>query len=210
MLVKVSSCPTASTNLIKATPNLPELSDAQSQKLRQLSLVTLSATPHLLTYKHLQDALSIPSARALEDLVISAIYAGLITAKLDTLAQRVDVSSVAPLRDPEPGSVPHMITVLADWDKRCVGVLEELEGQVRDVRRKALKDRRREEANERATAKLLEDKENARGKGGAKRGVGDEPDEMDIDDNGAGVRTRNAKRGGGVLKGIGRRLGGGG
>ncbi|KAL9124235.1 MAG: hypothetical protein Q9217_006416 [Psora testacea] len=195
---------------IPATPNLPTLSDTQALKLRQLSLLSLSTTPHLLTYHHLQDALSLPSARALEDLVISTIYAGLLTAKLDTLAQRVDVSSVAPLRDLKPGSIPQMVSVLEDWDSRCVEVLAELETHMREVRKSAMKERRREEANEKAVAKAMENKEKGNGKIVGKRGVGEEGDEMEIDEGGAGTRTRNAKRGGGMLKGLGKRLGGGG
>ncbi|KAK4690583.1 COP9 signalosome complex subunit 7, partial [Lecanoromycetidae sp. Uapishka_2] len=91
-----------------STPNLPKFSEPQQLKLRQLSLLTLATTPSNLTYVHLQDALDLPTTRALEDLVISTIYAGLLNAKLDTLSQRVDVSSVAPLRDLKPGSIPQM------------------------------------------------------------------------------------------------------
>ena len=193
-----------------AQQKLPKLLGAQAQKLRQLSLLTLSTTPESLTYTHLQEALSLDSIRALEDLVISTIYAGLITAKLDTVAQRVDVSSVAPLRDPRPGSVPHMISVLNTWDDRCVSVLQDLEAQMRDVRQKALRQRQREEADKTAYNKLLEEKD-SKGKGGGKRGVGEETEEMEVDENHAGLRSRGAKRGGGgVFKGLGKRLGGGG
>ena len=161
----------------------------------------------MLTYHHLQEALALPSVRALEDLVISTIYVGLISAKLDPLAQRVDVSSVAPLRDLRPGKIPQMISVLDEWDARCANVLAELEGQVREIRRTALRERRREEANEKAVAKLMEGKENGKGKVVGKRGVGEENEEMDIDEGGT-QRTRNAKRGG-MFKSFGKRLGGG-
>ena len=99
--------------------------------------------------------------------------------------------------------------MLEDWDNRCTNVLAELEGQVREVRRKALKERRREEANEKAVAKLMEEKENGKGKVVGKRGVGEENEEMEIDEGGT-QRTRTAKRGGGLFKGFGKRLGGGG
>jgi len=132
--------------------------------------------------------------------VISSIYAGLLSAKLDTLSQRVDVSSVASLRDLKPGSVAQMVRVLEDWDSRCVSVLAELEGQVREVRRKALAQRRCNEANEQAVAKAMDEK----GKVVGKRGFGGENDEMDIDD-GPGGRTRNAKKGGSKFMGFGRR-----
>lgn len=146
------------------TPNLPLLTDAQSQKLRQLTLLTLASSPSTLSYTSLLTALSLPSIRALEDLIISNIYAGLLSAKLDTLAKRMDVSSVAPLRDLRPGSVPQMVAVLEDWDNRCVGVLAEIEGQVMEVRRKAQEVRRRELENEKAVEKAME-AENEKGKG---------------------------------------------
>ena len=188
------------------TPNLPKLSDVQEQKLRQLTLLSLSTSPSTLTYVHLLSELSLPTTRALEDLVISSIYAGLLTAKLDTLSQRVDVSSVAPLRDLKTGSVPRMISVLEDWDSRCVSVLAEIEGQVREIRRKAQEQKKRETEHEKAVAKRMG--ENEDGKGKWKRGGGEEADEMDIDEGGR--RLRSAKRGGGnFLGGLGRRLGGG-
>ena len=187
------------------TTDLPTLSDPQALKLRQLTLVSLARYPHMLSYEHLREVLELPSSRALEDLVISAIYAGLLTAKLDTLTQRVDVSSVAPLRDVKPGTVPQMIAIFDDWDARCASVLAGLETQVKEVRSKALTKRRRDDANEKAVAKLTDDKDGGKGKAVGKRGVGEENDDMDVDDNGLGLRSKNAKRGGGMFKGFGKR-----
>ncbi|KAI9835440.1 MAG: hypothetical protein M1819_002358 [Sarea resinae] len=127
---------------------LPELNAAQAHKLRQLSLLTLALSPSTLTYTHLQRALGLPTARSLEDLVISAIYAGLLDAKLDTQAGAVEIASVAPLRDLPPHSVPGMVAVLADWDARCAGVLAEIEAQVAAVRRVAGERRKREKGLE--------------------------------------------------------------
>ncbi|KAL6713892.1 hypothetical protein ACLMJK_008386 [Lecanora helva] len=191
-----------------STPNLPKLSPAQSQKLRQLSFLTLATTPSNLSYPHLLTALSLPTTRALEDLVITSIYAGLLTAKLDTLSQRVDVSSVAPLRDLKPNSIPHMVKVLEDWDSRCVNVLGEIEAQVAEVRKKAVERRRREVEYEKLVAKAMGEGD-GKGKLGKRGGSGEDGDEMDLDDGSTG-RTRGAKRGGGnFLGGLGKRLGGG-
>ncbi|KAL8814617.1 MAG: hypothetical protein Q9223_006170, partial [Gallowayella weberi] len=115
-----------------STPNLPPLSEAQAHKLRQLSLLSLSTSPSTLTYTHLLTALSLPSIRALEDLVISTIYAGLIVATLNTQSQRVDVSSVSPLRDLHPSRISQLITTLDTWNGRCVSVLDDLENQIKD------------------------------------------------------------------------------
>lgn len=93
-----------------------------------------------------------------------------------------------------------MLDVLEDWESRCVDVLADLEGQVRDVRRKAMAQRKREDANEKAVARAMDEK----GKIVGKRGFGDEGYEMDVDD-GIGGRTRNAKKGSGKFMSFGKR-----
>ncbi|MCJ1436855.1 hypothetical protein MMC27_006237 [Xylographa pallens] len=205
-----------------STPDLPQLSEAQSLKLRQLSLLSLSSSHSTLTYPYLLSALDLPNTRALEDLVISSIYGGLITAKLDTLAQRVDVSSVSPLRDLKPNSLPQLIAILDDWNGRCAGVLSEIEGQVSEVRAKAAERRRREHEQEAIFDKALNDEimKDSRNKAAGKRGAGDgenaggiEPDRgeaMDLDEASGRGGQRNAKRGGrfGGFTGLGKRLGG--
>ena len=190
-----------------ATPDLPQLSEPQSLKLRQLSLLSLSTSHNTLTYEHLLSALNLPTIRALEDLVISSIYAGLITAKLDTLGQRVDVSSVSPLRDLKPNSIPQLVAILEDWNGRCANVLAEIEGQVKDVRAKAAERKRREQQHESLYDRALND-DNARdrGKVAGKRGAGDsensggldiDPGEaMEVDEVSGRGGQRTAKRGG--------------
>lgn len=101
-----------------------------------------------------------------------------------------------------------MVAVLEDWDKRCINVLGEIEGQVAEVRRKAVDRRRREAEHERTVEKrMAEISRDGKGKLG-KRG-GEEGEEMDVE-KGDGGRTRGAKRGGAnFFGGFGRRLGGG-
>ena len=191
-------------------------------KLRQLSLLSLSSSHSTLTYPYLLTALNLLNTRALEDLVISGIYGGLITAKLDPLAQRVDVSSVSPLRDLKPNSVPQLMAILDDWNRRCAGVLSEIEEQVSNVRAKAAEKKRREHEQEAIFNKALNDEimKDSRNRGVGKRGAGDgetaaslEPDRgeaMDLDETFGRGGQRNAKRGGrfGGFAGLGKRLGG--
>ncbi|KAH0541731.1 hypothetical protein FGG08_003823 [Glutinoglossum americanum] len=120
----------------QSTPDLPPLTPAQSHKLRQLTLLPLSRSPKTLTYPHLLSALSLPNTRILEDLIISAIYAGLLTAKLNTQSQHLEVSSVAPLRDVPPHGISAMQATLLEWEGRCEGVLRDIEFQIREVRRR--------------------------------------------------------------------------
>ncbi|MCJ1312711.1 hypothetical protein MMC25_006387 [Agyrium rufum] len=205
-------------NLLPATPNLPSLSPAQELKLRQLTLLALSSSHATLQYDHLLSALSIPSIRDLEDVVISAVYAGLITAKLNPLQQRVDVISLSPLRDLPPNSLPSLVSVLDDWDSRCSFVLQDLEAQAQNIRNNARERRNREmdyqKTLEDALGPELDSFPGGQGKtarSAGKRGAGEadentfdpDGDEMDLDeglDTGSGTSRRaprrEAKRGG--------------
>jgi COP9 signalosome complex subunit 7 len=182
-----------------------------------LTLLTLCGSPSTLTYSHLLTALDLPSIRALEDLIISSIYAGLLTAKLDTLNSRVNVSSVSPLRDLRPNSVPQMVKVLEEWDARCIGALGEIEGQIKEVRRRAVEVKRREIEHEKAVKQAMALIHDALAKSSGKRGAfdkdldggpGEAGTEMDVDEGPGRGRPRGAKRGGGRLAGFAKRLGG--
>ena len=127
--------------------------------------------------------------------------------QLDPLHERLDVSSITPLRDLRPGCVPLLVETLEDWDKRCVGVLEDLQRQVQEVKREALERKKRKDGIERQRSKLVDE---GKGAGSGKRGV-EVSDETDPGDaNGGLKRTRAAKGGTGLLGGLGKRLGGGG
>lgn len=120
-----------------STPNLPALDDHQALKLRQLSLLTLSRERRELTYPALQQHLGLASPREVEDLVISAVYAGLLDAKLNPLRSVVQVSSVAPLRDVQPATVPSIVATLQNWSQRCDATLAEIEANIANIKREA-------------------------------------------------------------------------
>ncbi|OHE96697.1 PCI domain-containing protein [Colletotrichum orchidophilum] len=140
-----------------ASASLPQLNDAQTLKLRQLSLLTLARNRSNLTYAALQSALCLPSTRALEDLVISAIYAGLLDATLDPRRQVVQVNSLAALRDLAPGAVPPMIRALHAWSSRCESTLGDLESQIAGIRDAAARRQRDKAEQEARLEKLVED-----------------------------------------------------
>ncbi|KAI0877198.1 PCI domain-containing protein [Hypoxylon argillaceum] len=122
-----------------STANLPPLNDAQTLKLRQLSLLTLARDQHNLSYAALQQSLGLHNARAVEDLVISAVYAGLVDAQLDSRNGVVHISSVSPLRDLAPGSIPSALNSLREWSGRCTSTLEDLEAQIARIKMLATK-----------------------------------------------------------------------
>jgi COP9 signalosome complex subunit 7 len=189
--------------------NLPQLSAQQHKKLLLLSLLPLSHSHKTLTYDSLRTALDLPTNRAIEDLVTTAVYSGLLSATLDPAHSRVSVASVAPLRDLAPGSLPSLQATLQTWSLRCDSALDDLEAQVREVKEKAVereKDRRKRERALEAVIQHYDEK-------GAKRGQDDDAMEVDQEGgNGGGGRpARSSGRrtgGGGFYGGFGRRAGG--
>ncbi|KAF3913855.1 hypothetical protein ABW21_db0202969 [Orbilia brochopaga] len=172
----------------EAPNSLPDLTEPQLTKLKQLSLITIASTePTMLTYPALQSLLDIPTIRLLEDLIISAIYASLLDAKLDTANQRVEVSSTAG-RDVAPGDITNMIAALESWSASCDSVLTEIEAQIADIQALAVTQRKEQIAYE----KLVEEKQKSAEKDGTKgkrvidhsdvTGFGPGDDEMDLDD----------------------------
>ncbi|KAH8766743.1 hypothetical protein F5883DRAFT_495771 [Diaporthe sp. PMI_573] len=200
-----------------STPNLPDLDDRQRLKLRQLSLLTLSRNRGGLTYHALQQHLGLSSPRDVEDLVISAVYAGLLNAKLNPLRSVVQVSSVAPLRDVQPGTVPSIVATLQNWSQRCDATLAEIEANIANIRREAARKANDKREWDRTFQAVVNAESTAGGGGGggggsyhgaaagagsgSKRGMErltedreDDYDEaMDLDD-GADANTQNQKR----------------
>lgn len=132
----------------QTTPNLPQLNNEQTLKLRLLSLLTLSATIKPLTYQTLMDALSITAPSELESLVTTAIYSSLITARLSpaTSPPTVNVTSVAPLRDVKPESLTTMISILTQWETRCGDVISDIETEIAKIKTDSANRRAKEHA----------------------------------------------------------------
>ncbi|KAM0559421.1 hypothetical protein ACHAPJ_004449 [Fusarium lateritium] len=141
----------------KTTQGLPALADAQATKLRQLSLLSLARDRQNLSYGTLRDALDLPGSREVETLVISAVYAGLLHATLDPARAAVQVSSVAPLRDLAPGSIPDLTAALKTWADRCTTTLSGLELQIKEIRTTAAARQREQRAADERLQQLMSD-----------------------------------------------------
>jgi COP9 signalosome complex subunit 7 len=166
-------------------------------------LLPLSRAHETLTYKYLLSALDLPTNRALEELITTAIYSGLITAKLDPAHSLVSVTSVAPLRDLAPGSLPAMQSTLEAWSQRCDSALADLETRVASLKKEAVDREKLRRKKERALEAAMQTEEKGAGKRAMMGMSGD--DAMDVDDEGGSSKpTRGSKRG---LLGIGRREG---
>ena len=123
----------------------------------------------------------------------------------------MSVTSIAPLRDLAPGSLPALQSTLQTWSQRCDTALSDLEAQVEKVKSDAVQREKLRRKKERAIEVQTTD-DKSTGKRGS-TGYGEE-DAMDIDQEGGSGGgsarvTRGAKRGAGGFGfgGSGRRLG---
>ena len=137
-----------SPRLTKAgTPDLPDLNEAQTLKLRQLSLLSI-ASPFLpsntadnaLTYPSLMAALGLSDVASLESLITTCIYSNLLTARLSPTSSppTVHITSVAPLRDLRPQSLPALLQILSTWSSRCDSVVTDLESTIAHIKTNAV------------------------------------------------------------------------
>lgn len=108
----------------------PELNEGQILKLKYLTLVTLARERRvrlplhvarafitcfqIIPYKFLLTTLQTPSIRALEDLIIDAIYLGILQAKLDQKEEQLEVEYTMG-RDLGPGDVEAVLASLVQW-----------------------------------------------------------------------------------------------
>ncbi|KAI2026265.1 hypothetical protein LOZ48_005106, partial [Ophidiomyces ophidiicola] len=136
------------------TPDLPLLNEAQGQKLRLLSLLTLARTHNPLTYSAVMTSLSLSSHTELESLVTNAIYSSLISARFSpaTSPPTIKIISIAPLRDIRPNTLNSMVTILSEWQYRCQGVMSAIEDEIAKIK----SDAQRRYIQEQARATRLE------------------------------------------------------
>ncbi|KAF8308617.1 hypothetical protein DL93DRAFT_2142175 [Clavulina sp. PMI_390] len=125
----------------KNPAGFPHLNEAQLTKLKQLSIVSYSSENRILPYRPLLTQLDIPSIRALEDLIIDAIYAELIRGKFDQKNQHFEVSYSLG-RDLRPAQLESLLGALRDWSNRTASVLTSLDNKITalDDAEKAKKD----------------------------------------------------------------------
>lgn len=116
--------------------NYIELSDIMQNKLKQLSVISMAETSKVIPYADLQEALEISEIRALEDLLIETIYAGLISAKLNQLDSVVRVQSTVG-RDVKPQDISVLIeqlTALKDMCSEQISLLQSSTSQLQQHR----------------------------------------------------------------------------
>ncbi|KAF8584977.1 hypothetical protein K439DRAFT_1653076 [Ramaria rubella] len=104
----------------------PSLNAAQIAKLKHLSLASFALQKRVLPYAMLQSSLDLPSIRALEDVIIDAIYLDIIRGKLDQKQQEFQVEWVMG-RDLAPGALENLLKGLQAWSNTTSSLLAQLD-----------------------------------------------------------------------------------
>ncbi|KAJ3380356.1 hypothetical protein HDU84_005973 [Entophlyctis sp. JEL0112] len=112
--------------------SLPQLKLTQEKKLKQLSIVSVAQTCKVIPYSKLQSSLRIANIRELEDLVIDAMYLGMIEGKLDqkTMTLRVEKAMG---RDLQPGQTQNVLAHLSSWLDTSASVLSAIDTQIQKI-----------------------------------------------------------------------------
>ncbi|ORY07088.1 COP9 constitutive photomorphogenic-like protein subunit 7B-like protein [Basidiobolus meristosporus CBS 931.73] len=113
--------------------NLPELTEPQLKKLKLLSIVSLAGEKHVLNYADLLQYFDISNVRELEDLIIDAIYKGLIKAKLDQKKNQVEIEYTMG-RDLRPGQLDQMLQILSAWSSTSSDILRSIDEKIIEIR----------------------------------------------------------------------------
>ncbi|KAI0252734.1 hypothetical protein BJV78DRAFT_1124302 [Lactifluus subvellereus] len=108
---------------------LPELSPAQTTKLKHLSLLSYAMQQRVLPYSYLQTNLDIPTIRQLEDLIIEAIYLDIIRGRLDQKEQQFEVEYTIG-RDVPHEAIAGILTCLEHWSSKTATVLQALDSKL--------------------------------------------------------------------------------
>ncbi|KAI5304193.1 hypothetical protein KEM56_006752 [Ascosphaera pollenicola] len=122
-----------------STPNLPALNEAQQEKLRLVTLITLARQHVPLTYDITMKSLSLETTSALEALVTNAIYLNLLSAKMSptTKPSVIYVTATAPMRDMRPNAMPDIMSTLNAWHERCGSAAVYLQSQIESIHQAA-------------------------------------------------------------------------
>nr|KAF6494335.1 COP9 signalosome subunit 7B [Rousettus aegyptiacus] len=109
--------------------SLPELSTAQQNKLKHLTIVSLASRMKCIPYSVLLKDLEMRNLRELEDLIIEAVYTDIIQGKLDQRNQLLEVDFCIG-RDIQKKDINNIVKTLHEWCDGCEAVLLGIEQQV--------------------------------------------------------------------------------
>jgi COP9 signalosome complex subunit 7 len=111
---------------------LPPLTESAEKKLRQLTIASLAYDHQRIPYSRLMEELEMNDLRALEDLVIDAVYLGVVAAKLDQKNQCIVVSGVMG-RDLRFEDIGKLGDALASWSAQSEALIQKLNSELEDA-----------------------------------------------------------------------------
>ncbi|KAG5358603.1 COP9 signalosome complex subunit 7b [Yarrowia sp. B02] len=124
----------------KEAHSLPELSDKQATKLRQLSIISLITDDPsvqqegILKYQDIEKAVGLGEESQLEDLAIDCIYRGLFQGRINSQLHLVEECRLGNVeRDVSPAQAVEIEGALTELLNRSQSVLDELEESIKQV-----------------------------------------------------------------------------
>ena len=119
----------ADYQLKKEVDELPPLTEAQTEKLRHLTVVSLAAGRKNIPYRLLHQELHIANIRELEGLLISAIYADVVVGELNPDESIFEVRKVIG-RDVNPSELYKLRHKFECFGRNCENVMDNIQQQV--------------------------------------------------------------------------------
>lgn len=186
--------------------SLPRISPNATRKLKILSLLTLCNVPSI-SYADMIQALDLNTPAQAEELVIEALYASLLTGKLNSAQQILTVESCVG-RDPRPDTLPELENKLGRWLETCEDMMTALQAQRTTIYESARARTLRKQLHAQAVAELAgtstttdtKTPNNGRGKRPAvasRDGLQEDGEHvMDVDGEGVSGVTRKRKSSG--------------
>lgn len=113
-----------------APSTFPSLTTAQQRKLRLLTLVSLSDGRNRLPYDLLRERLAVTSDAEVEEVVVEALYAGLVRARMDQRLRIVEISTAAGRDVMVPDGIQHMAGLLSTWVQRAATLVGEIDDKI--------------------------------------------------------------------------------
>jgi len=105
------------------------LTPSQTKKLKQLTIVTLASQSKLIPYTVLQQQLEIQELRELEDLIIDAVYQGIIQGSLDQKSKQLEVE-FSMGRDLKPDDLDNMLATLHTWASQADTIMKSIKEKI--------------------------------------------------------------------------------
>ncbi|KAI8883886.1 hypothetical protein K501DRAFT_272231 [Backusella circina FSU 941] len=135
---------------------LPTLTTAQTNKLKHLSIITLSEKSQVLPYDALQAYLDIPHVRDLEDLIMDALYQGILIGKLDQHHAQLYVMSTIG-RDLRPNQMDETMDALMAWSESTTRLLAVIQNKIGLLEASAMENRQQRDEYQIELEKVRQD-----------------------------------------------------